>query len=104
MIKRVIALIAVAAGVFSLIWFSPAFSVTVGDLPKAEILKVKAQDLSLVCPGGVYRTGGASGTKLGAFEPIGDPDINSNFDGPAGTTMLIRGSQLTAVDPAGLAE
>lgn len=104
MIKRVIALIAVAAGIFSLIWFSPAFTVTVGDLPKAEILKVKAQDLSLVCPGGVYRTGGASGTKLGAFEPIGDPDINSNFDGPAGTTMLIRGSQLTAVDPAGLAE
>ena len=104
MIKRLIALIAIAAGIFSLIWFAPQFTVTIGQLPKAEVLKVKAQDLNLVCPGGVYRTGGASGTKLGAFESIGNPDINSNFNGPAGTTMLIRGNQLTAVDPAGLAE
>ena len=64
MIKRIIALIAIAAGIFSLIWFAPQFNLTVGDLPKADVLKVKAQDLSLVCPGGVYRTGGASGTKL----------------------------------------
>ncbi len=104
MIKRLIALIAIAAGIFSLIWFAPQFTVTIGQLPKAEVLKVKAQDLNLVCPGGVYRTGGASGTKLGAFEPIGNPDINSHFNGPAGTTMLIRGNQLTAVDPAGVAE
>lgn len=104
MIKRLIALIAVAAGIFSLIWFAPQFTLTVGELPKAEVLKVKAQDLSLVCPGGVYRTGGASGTKLGAFESIGVPEINSEFNGPAGTTMLIRGNQLTAVDPAGLAD
>jgi hypothetical protein len=87
-----------------LIWFAPQFTLTVGQLPKAEVLRVKAQDLNLVCPGGVYRTGGASGTKLGAFESIGTPDINSDFNGPAGTTMLIRGNQLTAVDPAGLAE
>lgn len=104
MIKRLIALIAIAAGIFSLIWFAPQFTLTIGELPKAEVLKVKAQDLNLVCPGGVYRTGGASGTKLGAFESIGAPDINSDFNGPAGTTMLIRGNLLTAVDPAGLAE
>lgn len=104
MMKRLIALIAIAAGIFSLIWFAPQFTLTIGELPKAEVLKVKAQDLNLVCPGGVYRTGGASGTKLGAFEPIGAPDINSDFNGPAGTTMLIRGNQLTAVDPAGLAQ
>lgn len=104
MIKRLIALLAIAGGIFSLIWFAPQFTLTVGDLPKAEVLKVKAQDLNLVCPGGVYRTGGASGTKLGAFEPIGIPEINSDFNGPDGTTMLIRGNQLTAVDPAGVAE
>jgi Family of unknown function (DUF5719) len=103
-IKRLIALITIAAGIFSLIWFAPQFTVTIGQLPKAEVLKVKAQDLNLVCPGGVYRTGGASGTKLGAFESLGNPEINSHFNGPAGTTMLIRGNQLTAVDPAGLAE
>jgi hypothetical protein len=103
-IKRLIALIAILGGIFGLIWFAPQFTLTVGELPKAEVLKVKAQDLNLVCPGGVYRTGGASGTKLGAFEPIGDPAINSDFNGPVGTTMLIRGNQLTAVDPAGVAE
>lgn len=104
MIKRFVALIAIAAGIFSLIWFAPQFTLTIGDLPKAEVLKVKAQDLSLVCPGGVYRTGGALGTRLGAFEQIGTPDINWDFNGPSGTTMLIRGNQVTAVDPAGLAE
>ena len=104
MIKRIIALVAIAAGIFSLIWFAPSFSLTIGDLPKAEVLKVKAQDLSLVCPGGVYQTGGASGTKLGAFVSVGNPEINSDFNGPDGTSMLIRGNQLTAVDPAGRAE
>jgi hypothetical protein len=73
-------------------------------LPKSENLKVKAQDLSLVCPGGVYRTGGASGTRVGAFESVGAPEVNSTFNGPDGTTMLIRGNQLTAVDPEGRAE
>jgi hypothetical protein len=103
-IKRIIALFVIAAGIFSIIWFAPQVTLTVGDLPKADVLKVKAQDLSLVCPGGAFRTGGASGTKLGAFEAIGNPEINSDFNGPDGTSMLIRGSQLTAVDPAGRAE
>ncbi|MEY3846738.1 MAG: hypothetical protein RJA66_1005 [Actinomycetota bacterium] len=103
MIKRIIALFVIAAGIFSIIWFAPQVTLTVGDLPKADVLKVKAQDLSLVCPGGAFRTGGASGTKLGAFEAIGNPEINSDFNGPDGTSMLIRGSQLTAVDPAGRA-
>lgn len=104
MIKRLISLVVIAAGIFSLVWFAPQFSLTVGDLPKADILKVKAQDLSLVCPGGAYRTGGASGTKVGAFESVGNPEINSDFNGPNGTSMVIRGSQLTAVDPGGLAD
>lgn len=104
MIKRLLALAALAAAIFGLVWFAPSLSLTVGDLPKADVLKVKAQDLSLVCPGGVFRTGGTSGTKVNAFEAIGTPDINSDFNGPDGTSMLIQGSRLTAVDPAGRAE
>jgi hypothetical protein len=103
-IKRISALVAIVAALFALVWFAPGFKLTVGDLPKADNLKVKAQDLSLVCPGGVYRTGGASGTKVGAFESVGAPEVNSDFNGPDGTTMLIRGNQLTAVDPDGRAE
>jgi hypothetical protein len=102
--KRILGFVFIAAAIFGLIWFAPKFSLTIGDVPKADVLKVKAQDLSLVCPGGVYRTGGASGTKLGAFESVGSPEINSDFNGPAGTSMLIRGNQLTAIDPAGRAE
>lgn len=104
MIKRLSALLALASALVGLVWFAPHFNLTVGEVPKADVLKVKAQDLSLVCPGGVYRTGGASGTKVGAFESVGNPEISSDFNGPAGTSMLIRGSQLTAVDPAGRAE
>jgi hypothetical protein len=102
--KRMISLFLVVAAIAGLFWFAPQFSLTVGDVPAADVLKVKAQDLSLVCPGGAYRTGGATGTKLGAFEPVGNPEINSDFNGPVGTSMLIRGTQLTAVDPAGLAD
>ncbi|MFM6939979.1 MAG: DUF5719 family protein [Rhodoluna sp.] len=104
MIRRLFAVLLLASAIFGLIWFAPNFTLTVGDLPKADVLKVKAQDLSLVCPGGVYRTGGTSGTKVSAFESIGTPDINSDFNGPAGTSLLIQGSRLTAVDPAGRAE
>jgi hypothetical protein len=103
-IRRLLALIGLAAALVGLVWFAPHFNLTVGDVPEADVLNVKAQDLSLVCPGGVYRTGGASGTKVGAFEPLGNPEISSDFNGPAGTSMLLRGSQLTAIDPAGRAE
>ena len=104
MIKRLSALVALAAALVGLVLLAPQFNLTVGELPKADVLSVKAQDLKLVCPGGVYRTGGAAGTKVGAFEAIGSPEINSDFNGPAGTSMLISGNQLTAVDPAGRAE
>jgi Family of unknown function (DUF5719) len=103
-IKRLSALLALAAALIGLVWLAPQFSLTVGELPKADVLSVKAQDLNLVCPGGVYRTGGASGTKVGSFEAVGAPEINSDFNGPTGTSMLIRDNQLTAVDPAGRAE
>jgi hypothetical protein len=104
MIRRLFALVVVAATLFGLVWFAPQISITVGDLPKADVLKVKAQDLSLVCPGGAFQTGGSSGTKLGAFESVGSPEINSDFNGPAGTSMVIKGNVLTAVDPAGVAD
>jgi Family of unknown function (DUF5719) len=103
-IKRLSALVALAAALVGLVLLAPQFNLTVGELPKADVLSVKAQDLKLVCPGGVYRTGGAAGTKVGAFEAIGSAEINSDFNGPAGTSMLISGNQLTAVDPAGRAE
>ncbi len=102
--KRIIALALVVLGIASLVWFAPKFSFTVGELPKADTLKVKAQNLSLICPGGAYQTGGASGTKVGAFAPVGNPEVNSDFNGPIGTSMVVNGSQLTAIDPAGMAE
>jgi hypothetical protein len=104
MIKRLSALIAVIASLAGLVLLAPHFTLTVGEVPKAQVLKVKAQNLSLVCPGGAYRTGGASGTKLGAFESVGNPEINSGFGGPAGTSMASSGNVLTAVDPSGSAE
>ena len=104
MIRRLIALIAILAGLAGVVWFAPHFNFTVGEVPKAEVLKVKAQDLTLVCPGGVYRTGGASGTKVGAFEQVGAAQINSSFNGPAGTTLQSGQGQLTVLDPGGIAE
>ena len=96
MIKRIIALFVIAAGIFSIIWFAPQVTLTVGDLPKADVLKVKAQDLSLVCPGGAFRTGGASGTSATASIGWGGSKIVSGRRGGAPASAAGQSSEPAA--------
>lgn len=57
--------------------FAPKFGFEVGALPKAAEQAAKAADLKLVCPGAAYRSGGASGTKLGVFDQAGSAEVNA---------------------------
>lgn len=57
--------------------FTPNFSVEVGELPSASSQSAKAADLRLVCPGSAYRSGGASGTRLGVFDQVGTAEVNA---------------------------
>ncbi len=103
MIKKLLGLVVVAGAVFGLVWFAPHFSLTVGDVPQASSLRVKAQDLTLVCAGGAYQPGGTNGTSVGDFNSVGSPTVSSTFDGPASTSLISKGDQLTVADPAGVA-
>ncbi len=101
--KRILTLTLVAATGAAAVVYAPALDVQVGSQPASKQLEVKARDLSLVCPGGLYQSGGASGDKLGSFVQVGSPAIASNFEGPDGTDLAIRNGVYTVIDPQGLA-
>lgn len=100
MLKRAmysLVVIALLAGLVLLPSYLPSFSVKVGQSTKAVQLKVKAKNLTLVCPGAGYKSGGANGTKVGAFDRIGQSGIDLNANLPAG-------SKLTALPLAGVGQ
>ncbi|MFM6971563.1 MAG: DUF5719 family protein [Rhodoluna sp.] len=67
--------------------FAPSFSWQIGATPKADVLNVKARDLSLVCPGPLYKAGGAAGNTLGDFAPVGTAGYVSEFNPSHGATL-----------------
>jgi hypothetical protein len=103
MLKKLLALTTVAAIGTTGALYAPSFDYQVGSLPASTSLDVKARDLSLVCPGGLYQSGGASGTKLGSFVSVGTPELASQFNGPDGTELVESDGVYTVVDPAGIA-
>jgi hypothetical protein len=72
-------------------------SVKVGQSSTAVQLKVKAKNLTLVCPGAAYKSGGANGTKVGAFDRTGQAGIDLNTNLPAG-------AKLTALELSGVGQ
>jgi len=64
MYKRLLSL-ALILGAMAGFYFNPlALSVEVGKPPVPVTVNAQARDLSLVCPGALFRSGGASGTSL----------------------------------------
>ncbi len=106
MLKRFVSLISVLALGAALAFLMPNFEITAAQIPQARELEVKARDLQLVCPGGVYQSGGSSGTKLGSFVPLGAGTVSSRFanPNPANVTLKREGPVFTVADPEGLAE
>lgn len=66
----------------------PTLAVKVGQATTPVQLKVKAKNLTLVCPGAAYKSGGANGTKVGAFDRSGQSGIDLNTDLPAGASLV----------------
>lgn len=55
--------------------------------------QVKAKDLTLVCPGAVFATGGKSGTNVNAFARIGSAVVDYSSNLPTG--VVLKASPLT---------
>jgi len=91
MIKRIVSTIVAVAATAAVIFGSQTLGgspfMLVGDKAGSTLTKVKAKELTLVCPGSVFATGGASGTNVSAFQRIGTAvaDYSSNL--PAGVSL-----------------
>ena len=81
MITRAIAFVATSLLLAAGLVFSPpvGFSVDLGSASGS--FDVKPADQSLVCPGPLFVTGGASGTDLGVFERTGSTTLRYSADG-----------------------
>lgn len=95
MIIRAIALIATSLLLAAGLVFAPPVNLSV-DLGSASgSFDVKPADQSVVCPGPLFLTGGASGTDLGAFERTGSTTLRYSADG----TGLLEIKSVAAGDP-----
>ena len=95
MISRAIALIATSILLATGLVFAPPVAVSI-DLGSASgSFDVKPADQSVVCPGPLFVSGGASGTDLGAFDRTGSTTLRYSADG----TGLLEVKSIAAGDP-----
>lgn len=90
MLKKILNAVLVAALVAAALVgqsYLPQLQIRVGDRPVLRPIDVKAKDLQLVCPGGAFRSGGASGTKVGQFDRLGDAQVSYSTNLPQGVSL-----------------
>lgn len=104
MIKKIVILITVLAALVGGTLLTPTFDLRIGDVPKAAEFDVKARDLELVCPGALFKAGGASGTKLGNFEHVGQVSYSSQFNGGSEASVSANDGVFTVASGSGLVE
>lgn len=90
MIKRILALLGMAALSASVFVFTPGVELVSGSPVSPTTVEVKARDLALVCPGAFFVSG--TGTKVGAFKQSGNADISIYRASNSG--LVITGQEL----------
>lgn len=103
MFKKIVILLAVLATVVGGTLLTPTFEIQIGNVPAPASLDVKARDLSLVCPGSLFKAGGAQGTSLGNFEHVGNVSYVSQFNSTDGATLESNDGIYTVAAPLGVA-
>jgi hypothetical protein len=90
MLKKTLALL-VAALVATALGFagqlSRAWLPKIGDPLAFHTAEVKAKDLTLVCPGSAFATGGDSGTNISSFKRVGSAVVDYASKLPTGVTL-----------------
>lgn len=81
MIARLVSFVSVTAVLVAGLWFAPTLDTTVAFDSPSGSYSVKPADLSLVCPGPLFRSGGESGTNLSQIERSGTADLFYTADG-----------------------
>ena len=89
MIRRILALIAMAALTGAVFTLTPSVELISGNPVSPTKVEVKARDLALVCPGAFFVSG--TGTKVGAFKQSGSASISLYRASASG--LVISGQQ-----------
>lgn len=87
MLKKIVILFAVLSVLISGTLLAPKLELQIGEVPVPAALDVKARDLNLVCPGSLFKAGGAQGTTLGNFEQVGNVSYVSQFNSIDGASV-----------------
>lgn len=95
MIARIMSLLATAMLLAAGLVFAPPVAVSIDLGTASGSFDVKPADQSVVCPGPLFVTGGASGTDLGAFERTGTTTLRYSADG----TGVLEVKSVAAGDP-----
>jgi hypothetical protein len=80
MFKKISILLLIVGALVGGTLLAPNLNIQIGTVPESSELAVKARDLKLACPGPLYKAGGASGTTLGKFAPVGEANYASSFN------------------------
>ena len=102
MIKKILILVTVLAALIGGTLVAPNFSIQIGTVPAPAALDVKARDLSLACPGSLFKAGGAKGTTLGNFEHVGNVSYVSQFNSTDGAALATVDGVYTVTAPSGV--
>jgi hypothetical protein len=86
-LKKIFILLSVLAALIGGTLLAPSFKIQIGSVPAPATLDVKARDLTLVCPGALFKAGGAQGTTLGNFEHVGKVSYVSQFNSTGGAAV-----------------
>ena len=87
MIRKILVLLTSIGLVAAGLLFVPGLSLQVGDSVELHQLTVKARDLSLVCPGPAFYSGGANGTSIGKPKQDGTAELQAAWSSTSGRTL-----------------
>jgi hypothetical protein len=104
MFKKIVILFAVLAALVGGTLLAPSFEIQIGNVPAASSLDVKARDLTLACPGSLFKAGGAKGTTLGNFEHVGNVSYVSQFNASNGASVSSSDGVYTVTAPNGVTD
>jgi hypothetical protein len=88
MVRRWFALVLVSALAATGLLFAPNFSLQVGSPVELHEQTVRARDLTLICPGPAFYSGGANGTSLGKPKQDGTADLQATWQ-PGDSRQLV---------------
>jgi len=103
-IKKISILLIVLAALVGGTLLTPSFELRIGNVPEAATFDVKARDLKLVCPGALFKAGGATGTTLGNFLHVGNVSYSSQFNGGSSATLEANDGVYSVTSNSGLEE